>query len=74
MKPACGPRFMIALPGAACACISISVRTRRRRISLRIAARCSVTNSSVNATAITSSGTRMVGWMLGPPSLTTEAG
>ena len=35
------------------------VRTRRRRISLRIAARCSVTNSSMNASAITSSGTRM---------------
>ena len=23
MKAACGPRFMSALPGAACACISI---------------------------------------------------
>ena len=33
------------------------MRTRRRRISLRIAAMCSVTNSSVNASAITMSGT-----------------
>src|SRR3954463_16697650 len=49
------------LPGAACARISIKARTRRRRISLPIAATCSVMNSSVNANAITSSGIRMVG-------------
>ena len=39
-----------------------------------MAARCSVTNSSVKASAITSSGTGCVGWMLGPPSCITEAG
>ena len=49
------------LPGADCACISISARTRRRRISLPMAATCSVRNNSVNASAITSSGIRMVG-------------
>src|SRR5262245_16172579 len=40
------------------ACIICRLRTRRRRISLRIAARCNVTNSSEKATAITSSGIR----------------
>src|SRR5262249_19787036 len=63
-----------ALPGAACARISMSERTRRRRISLRIAAICSVTNSSRKATAIVISGIRMVGWIAGPPSFTTDAG
>ncbi len=46
---------------AALACISCSVRTRRRKISLRIAASSSVTNNSVNATAMMSSGMRIVG-------------
>ena len=50
------------------------LRTRRRRISLRIAATCSVTNSSVKAIAIANSGTRMLRSMVGPPSRNTEAG
>src|SRR5262249_14968908 len=58
---------------AVLACISRSVRTRRRRISLRIAASCSVTNSSVNATVMTRSGMRMLGSMVGPPRRNTEA-
>ena len=52
---------------AFCACISRMVRTRRRRISLRMAARCSVKNSSVKATAMISSGHRMDGSMAEPP-------
>src|SRR6516225_1682723 len=58
---------------AACAWIIIMVRSRRRRISLRIAARCSVKNKSVNATSIASSGTRMLTWMVDPLSRSTEA-
>ena len=50
------------------------VRTRRRMISLRMAARCSVRNNSVNAINITTSGTRMVGWIVDPPRRSTEAG
>src|SRR6478735_8920668 len=46
---------------APCASRSRKVRTRRRRISLRMAARCSVTKSSVNATVMTISGVRMAG-------------
>ena len=46
---------------AAAARMSRNVRTRRRRSSLRMAERCSVTNNSVKATAMISSGTRMVG-------------
>src|SRR4029079_8081638 len=62
-----------ALPGAACACIISRVRTRRRRISLRMAATWSVTNSKVKAAAITSSGMRIDGSMAEPPSRSTEA-
>src|SRR5262245_30152863 len=45
----------------ASACSISMVRTRRRMISLRMAARCSVRNRSVNATTMTISGTRIVG-------------
>ncbi len=50
------------------------LRTRRRKISLRMAATCSVMNNSVKAIAIANSGARMVGWIVGPPSRNTEAG
>ena len=42
MKPACGPRSICSPPARAPPACSRSVRTRRRRISLRMAARCSV--------------------------------
>src|SRR5262249_393731 len=48
-------------PARASARIIIMVRTRLRMISLRMAARCSVKNNSVNATSMTISGTRMAG-------------
>ena len=48
--------------------------TRRRRISVRIAIRCSVKNSTVKPSAITSSGHSRLGSMVGPPSRNTEAG
>src|SRR5438045_7877934 len=51
-------------PATASACIISMVRTRRRRISLRMAARCSVRNNSVNAAIMVISGMRMVGWMV----------
>src|SRR5258708_6945295 len=56
------------------ASIICNARTRRRRTSLRIAARCSVTNSSENATAITSSGIKKARSSVGPPIRSTEAG
>src|SRR3954463_8334772 len=56
------------------ACIICRDRTRRRQISLRIAARCSVTNSRVNATAITSNGIRNDLSSDEPPIRITEAG
>src|SRR5262249_30173817 len=52
----------------------ISVGTRRRMISLRMAARCSVRNNSVNATAMTMSGSRIAGCIVDPPRRSTEAG
>src|SRR5271165_5943287 len=52
---------------AALACSKRKVRTRRRKISLRMAASRSVTNSKVNATAISKSGIRIVGSMVEPP-------
>src|SRR6266511_2290554 len=72
----CGMRTEVHHDGPARmpACSIISVRTRRRMISLRIAARCNVTNNSVNATAMTMSGTRIAGWIAGPPRRSTEAG
>src|SRR6202030_4328138 len=56
------------------ACIICKLRSRRRRISLRIAARCSVRNNSVNASAITSSGIRKARSSVGPSIRNTEAG
>src|ERR1700710_665592 len=56
------------------ACSICSERTRRRRISLRIAARCSVMNNSENATAITSSGIRKARSSEDPPIRITEDG
>jgi len=61
-------------PPAACACSIIRVRTRRRRISLHMAARCRVKNKSVNAIAMTNSGTRRLASMVEPPMRNTEAG
>ena len=51
-----------------CACISRMVRTRRRRISLRMAARCKVTNSNVKASAMIASGHRIEVSMVEPPA------
>src|SRR5580704_6376603 len=56
------------------ACIICMARTRRRKISLRMAARCSVRNSSVKAPAITISGVRIDGSMVEPPMRNTDAG
>src|SRR5262249_33805018 len=56
------------------ACMICSERTRRRRISLRIAAICSVRNSSVKAIAITKSGIRKARSSVGPPMRITDAG
>src|SRR3954454_16776649 len=56
------------------ACIICRDRTRRRKISLRIAARCSVTNSRVNAIAITSNGIKKDLSSDEPPIRITEAG
>src|SRR5262249_61090153 len=50
----------------AAACSIIMLRTRRRMISLRMAARCRVRNKSVNAIAMTMSGTGMAGWLAEP--------
>src|SRR5450631_3620237 len=57
-----------------CAWMIRMLRTRRRRISLRIAARCKVKNSSVNAPAMISSGHRMEGSRAEPPMRISEAG
>src|SRR5262245_49219707 len=57
-----------------CACIRRMLRTRRRKISLRMAARCSVTNRNVKASAMISSGVSNVGSMVEPPMRKTEAG
>src|SRR5262249_27833266 len=56
------------------ACSIIMLRTRRRTISLRMAARCRVRNRSVNAIAMTMSGTRIAEWIVDPPRRSTEAG
>ncbi len=56
------------------ACSICSARRRRRRISLRMAARCSVMNSSENATAITSRGIRNDLSSDEPPIFITDAG
>src|SRR5262249_20123507 len=48
-------------PARASARIIIMGRTRRRMISLRMAARCSVKDNSVNATGMTNRGTRIAG-------------
>src|SRR5262249_59170879 len=54
--------------------INCMLRTRRRRISLRIAARCKVTNRSVNASAMISNGVKIVASIVDPPIRKTEAG
>src|SRR5436309_6903695 len=59
--------------GAAACSISM-LRTRRRMISLRMTAKCRVRNKSVNAIAMTMSGTRIAGWIVDPPKRSTEAG
>ena len=51
-----------------------AVRTLRRKISARMAPRCSAVKLSVNPMAMISSGHSMVGWIVGPSSLTTLAG
>ena len=56
------------------ACMRRTCATRRRRISVRIAIRCSVKNSSVKPSAMTSSGHSRLGSMVGPSSRNTEAG
>src|SRR5580704_7944853 len=56
------------------ACINRIARTRRRKISLRMAARNSVTNNSVNAAAMISSGHKIDGSMAEPPRRRIEAG
>src|SRR3954467_13423718 len=56
------------------ACIICRDRTRRRKISLRIAARCSVTQRRGNAIAITSSGIKKDLSSDEPPIRITEAG
>src|SRR5262249_53978564 len=58
---------------AVLACTRRRVRTRRRKISLRIAASSSVTNSNVNAAAISRRGMRMRGSRAEPPSRNTDA-
>ena len=58
----------------ACASICRIAMTRRRQISVRIAITCSVRNSTVKPSAITSSGHSMLGSMVGPPMRNTEAG
>ena len=55
----CSVRSEIHRHARASACIISMVRTRRRMISLRMAARCSVRNSSVKATSEMINGTRI---------------
>src|SRR5690348_12666231 len=70
-----GVRAQVHVASASvCACNICIVRTRRRRIPLRMAARCSVKNSSVKALAITRSGTRIDLSMAEPPMRRIDAG
>src|SRR5262249_59808907 len=48
-------------PAVALACSISKLRMRRRMISLRMAARCNVRNSSVKATSMAINGMRIVG-------------
>src|SRR5690606_7748884 len=48
--------------------------TRRRQISVRMAIRCRVKNSSVKPSAQISSGHSIDGWMVGPSRRITDAG
>src|SRR6185312_17347700 len=63
----CRPFLNFSQPSCARACSISMLRTRRRRISLRMAATCSVTNRSVKAITMANSGTSMLLSMVDPP-------
>ena len=69
-----GMRAEIHRDGRTSACSISMVRSRRRKISFRMAARCSASASSVNATSMAIRGTRIEGWIVDPPRRNTEAG